>query len=564
MSDKENNKPRFECRNAMYFKAKDGSQDDMVLVKEYVHMPDGTRKQNLRIIENYEKPVYVHKEGYRKYKTKQVWKPKSEMQVYRTTEAKLGDTIKKALGMPLGIWKSNRELCRSPYIYGSDIDITAYVRKRYKDTWPLTVSRASVAVLDIETSVLPENYGEIIALALSFKDKAIVATTKKFVGTTPLIEKRFYEKLDELTPEVRNDRKCNVEFVIADTPALAIIEVMKRAHEWKPDFITGWNLMDFDIPKILNTLENEHFMASDVLSDPSIPYKYRHCRYVQGTKIKKTASDKSMPLAGYEQWHWLDVPASFFFIDSMCVFFQIRKGATLEENYKLDTILNKYIGRGKVGIKEADHLDGVDKHRFMQEQHKAEYLVYNLFDCIGVEILDETTKDLCSTIGTLAGISGYTYYTSNPRLLVDALNFYVQESPDFNGVLGTASDQLKTKLDEYVPSLSGWVVALATERLIPLGLDNIKEIPGLETKMHAHSADIDITSGYPNIERAMNLSKDTTMHELNAIEGLTFDEQRIIGLNMLGGYSNSMSFANNVYRLPSAETMYEHYLSTLQ
>ena len=247
----------------------------------------------------------------------------------------------------------------------------------------------------------------------------------------------------------------------------------------------------------------------------------------------------------------------------MCLYFQIRKGSPLEENYKLDTILNKHIQRGKVGIAEADHLDGVDKHRFMQERYKLEYLVYNLFDCVGVELLDEEIKDIAKTFPVLAGISDFGNYTSNPRRLADAIHFYVQEDPEFNGVLGTASDQLKTELDSLVVGLDGWVVALATERLIDTGACVIAELPGHRTKVHAHSSDIDVSSGYPNIERAMNMSKDTTYHEIHRIEGIRYEEQRIIGLNVLGGRANSLAFATKVYQLPHPVKAYEHYKQVL-
>lgn len=72
---------QLECKNAMYFKARDYSGDDMVLINEKIHQPDGSIVKNLRYIENMKKPVYIHKQGYRKYKQKQVWKPKDEMEV---------------------------------------------------------------------------------------------------------------------------------------------------------------------------------------------------------------------------------------------------------------------------------------------------------------------------------------------------------------------------------------------------------------------------------------------------------------------------------------------------
>lgn len=551
---------RLECRNALYFKANDYSGDDLLLVKEYQHHPDGTIKKNLRQIHNFQKEVYIHKPGYRTYQQKRVWKPKREMDIYRSTEAKLPDTIKKALNMPLGHYMSMRQICRSPYVYGTDISTTSIIKKEYKDRWPNTVSDASVAVIDIETNV-KSAAGEIIAISLTFKDKAVLATTKEFIGTLPLAEQRFFDLLDKLTPEVRRDRHCQVEFHIAETPALAVMHVFKRAHEWQPDFITGWNSMAFDIPRIINALEVEGYNPADVLSDPRVPRQYRTCQYRKGTTVKKMASGREQPLAGYEQWHWLNVPASFYFLDSMCLYFQIRKGEGLEENYKLETILQKHIGRGKVGIEEADHLDGIDLHRFMQERYKLEYLVYNLFDCIGVEMLDEKTKDIAKTFPVLAGVSDFGNYTSNPRRLADSLHFYVQEDKDFDGVLGTASDQLKTELDSFVVGLDGWIVALPTERLMDMGQYFLKELPNHQTKVHAHSSDIDVSSGYPNIERAMNMSKDTTVHEIHRIKGIPYEEQRFIGLNMLGGYSNSLSFAKKVYRLPYPRDVWKTWLA---
>lgn len=548
----------FELRNAMYFKANDGSGDDILLLNEKIHHQDGRIEQRIRQVQNYKKPVYIHKPGYRTYKQKKVWKPKSEMDVYMTTEANLVDTIKKALGLPLSSYMTQKQVCRSPYVYGSDISTSSIMKKLYKDKFPTAVSDATVAVIDIETNVKSAR-NEIIAISLSFKDKAIVVTTEEFIGTIPTPEQEFYRLLDKLTPEVRYQRKCNVEFVIAKTPAKAVMEVFKRAHKWKPDFITGWNSIGFDIPKIIECLEYENIKPEDVLSDPSVHPRFRSCRLVKGPTSKKTSSGKEQPLAGYEQWHWLNVPSSFFFLDSMCLFYQIRKGSEKEENYKLDTILTKYIGRGKVGIEEADHLDGVDKHRFMQERYKLEYLVYNLFDCIGVEMLDEKLKDICKTFPVLAGISDFGNYTSNPKRLADAIHFFVQDDPEFNGVLGTASDQLKTDLDNDVVGLDGWVVALATERLLDTGLDLIEELPGWITKAHAQSSDTDVSSGYPNGEQCMNMSKDTTVHEMSRIEGLIFEEQRIIGLNMLGGKANSLAFATKVYRLPKVAEAYQYY-----
>ena len=554
---------QYECRNAMYFKSKYKQGDDIVLVNEKQHHPDGRITTKLRTIRNYQKPIYIHKKGYQTYKDKRVWGKKSEMDVYYSTEASLADNLKRIMGLPLGKFMTIREICRSPYIYGTDIPTTSIIKDRYRQKYPEAISDATVAVLDIETNVLSKEQ-EIIAITLSFKDKVICVTTADFIGTIPLPYIRFQEMFDKLLPGVRAERKINLEFEIVETPALAVKRVFEKAHEWKPDYITGWNLMAFDIPRMVEALEKEGFDPADVFSDPSISPEFREYRYIKGATQKKTSSGKMTPLAGYEQWHWVSCPASFFLVDSMCSFYAIRRGAGLEENYKLDTILSKYIGRGKVGIPEADHLEGIGKHKFMQTRHKLEYLVYNVFDCIGVEMLNEKTNDLSKVFGVLAGITDYGKFNSNPTRLCDALNFYVQENPEFDGVLGTVSDQMSNELDKLVPPLSGWIVALATERLLDVGLSNVKEIPTLRNKFRSQSADMDISSSYPNGEIAMNISKDTTVHELTQIEGLSFQEQRIVGLNMLGGKTNSLEFATKVYRLPHPVDAYRMYQEECQ
>ena len=123
---------------------------------------------------------------------------------------------------------------------------------------------------------------------------------------------------------------------------------------------------------------------------------------------------------------------------------------------------------------------------------------------------------------------------------------------------------MSNELDKLVPPLSGWIVALATERLLNVGLNNIKEIPTLRNKFRSQSADMDISSSYPNGEIAMNISKDTTVHELTQIEGLSFQEQRVVGLNMLGGKTNSLEFATKVYRLPHPVDAYRMYQEECQ
>lgn len=52
----------YECKFATYVEAQDGSENDMLVVKEYAHMPDGTTVPNLRMIPNFERDFWITQE----------------------------------------------------------------------------------------------------------------------------------------------------------------------------------------------------------------------------------------------------------------------------------------------------------------------------------------------------------------------------------------------------------------------------------------------------------------------------------------------------------------------
>ena len=138
----------------------------------------------------------------------------------------------------------------------------------------------------------------------------------------------------------------------------------------------------------------------------------------------------------------------------MCLFKKIRTAKGNEPDYNLDGVLGRHLGISKLKFKEADHLKRLKWHRFMQDNYPAEYVIYNIFDCISIELLDEKTNDLGLTISSLAEISGFDIFPSIPKRLVDVLHFFYEE----NGrIAGTAGSDVVTELDEDVISLQGWI-----------------------------------------------------------------------------------------------------------
>lgn len=545
-----------ECKFAMYTEANDGSKDDLLLVKEYVHVEGGEPIPRVTFLENYKRNFWITKEGYRKHPHKKEWEEIKRLDKYTTNQARMTREIAKALNKQRLDGHSLRQLSRSQYLYGADVTTPVLIKEAYMRKFPSSVSPNAVSVLDIETDV---NKGteEIISISLTFRNRAILVYTKDFVGDLPLAIEQTFEKFKEYLGDYAEARKINLEVVIADTPALAVIEVIKRAHEWSPDFVAIWNI-NFDLPKIIKALEKENYDIGEVFSHPSVPNRYRNARYIEGNAQKKTASGKITPMHPADRWHIMECMAGFYFIDAMCAYKKIRAAKGNEASYSLDYILNKHLGIRKLKFKEADHLTGLKWHQFMQKNYRIEYGIYNLFDCISVELLDEKTKDLRNTVSVLCGFSEFHKYPSQPRRTVDDLHFLCLQN---NLVIATTSDQMEDKLDEYVLGLRDWIVTLASHQVVDNGLSVIREFPNIKTFIRAHVADLDVAGAYPNTEDFMNISNETTYRELCRIKGVPEDVQRKAGINMTAANTNAVEISCNLFGLPSFNDLLEAFES---
>ena len=112
---------------------------------------------------------------------------------------------------------------------------------------------------------------------------------------------------------------------------------------------------------------------AEVFSDPSVPPEFRYFNYQEGTKIKVTESGRTMPLSPAERWHVVTCPASFYPIDGMCVYQKIRLGKG-KMSYALDATLERHLGIRKLKFKEADGLERLAWHEFMQKNYRNNFV----------------------------------------------------------------------------------------------------------------------------------------------------------------------------------------------
>lgn len=479
-----------ECRFAIYG-GSDSSGKDIHVVKERVHLKDGTSYPNLKVVTNFKRDFYIVKEGRRKYKEKKEWTSLDNVSRFESLECQLPFSISRALQRP---WEQGtlKRVCRDPYVYGADITSTAIIKHKYSKKYPGNITPYTVAVFDTETEEI-EGTKTVTIGTVTMGNKAYTAITKDFVaGRTNVIEKIHLLK-DKYIGNITKERNLDWEIVIVDNEMDIIKGCFAFAHKIKPDFLAIWN-MKFDIGKVLEACSKYGVDPKTLFTDPDILAKYPNHAffdYILGPDKKVTASGLVTPIKPAAQWHTVLALSSFYVIDAMCAYRHIRITAQEEPSYSLANILDSVFKDKpeirKLTFKEADEYSGLEWHVFMQKNYPLEYIVYNLFDCIGIELLDERTTDLSITLPMFSGICDFKNFNSQPKRLATGMHFYLIE--ERNKVLGTTSDQMDTPFDLEVPSLGGWITALAPHNIIESGLRCIEDAPNLVTNIYTSVAD---------------------------------------------------------------------------
>lgn len=550
----------YECKHAIYSTAIDGSPHDLLTIKEILHYEDGRQEPRLSFYGDFEKTFMVTKPDYRNHTDKKEWELQKRCDKFKSTQVELPRRIAQALGRPIGT--KIRQLASSQYLYGSDISTPTLLKAGYMQKWPNARSKNRVAVLDLETDVNTEEEYPITG-QLTFKDKAILAVDKNWYGPSADPVKEIQASLHKHEPLASfiKSRNINVEVVMCDGPVEIIKQIFDRAHKWMPDIIAIWN-QNFDIPKILNTLKDFGYDPKDILCDPRVPRNYRRCEYEQGIERKKAASGRETTVDPAMQWHTLHLTASFYVLCAMCTYRRVRIAGGNAFSYGLDAVLDKEVDLGKLRVSGLAHLDGVLEsslkwHDVMQTYYRDIYCSYALWDCVGTEILDETTNDLSTMISTLCGWSEYSEYHRQPVMLCNDLHFFVQQK---GLVIGTASSSVATELDDETMDLTGWIVALPSYMIDDRGIPLFKNAPELKSTAYGHVWDLDVSSSYPNGIVAMSISKETTEIELCAVEGVSEEVMRRAGINMMSATVNAVEIATDMYGLPQMDEMLASFL----
>lgn len=574
----------YEFKHSSYVVSSANDTDDAVIIKEQIHYDDNTQEPNIRIIRNYQKPFYVVKDSYRKFKQKRTWVEKDWCREYHSNQRMLKLAAAKALKM--GTSGGMKLINRSPYIAGTDISPQVLLKHQYKTKHPDLVSYNTTCHLDIETNMIGRGR-DINMISVSMKDKIFQAVTTDYVGTmqdpigkiraahateiTPLVwehkVKPFWTKkmkerglkedtytfemwLEEFKgnyPLTYLDVQLDLEVILVDTPGAAVIETFKRVHAWKPDILSIWNL-PFDLGHMVRALEKEGIDPKDVFCDPDIPDDLKYFNFREGAAKIEDANGKAESKDPWDRWHAVTAPSSFFWADQMSVRRFVRRHLSKEPSYGLGSILEKEMGHGKLKGDNLTRATGPDWHVDMQKNHKIFYCIYNQWDNIGAQYLDEKCLDLCFVFPNQCQFSELQSYGSQGRKLGDDLYFFLLEE---GYILSGVSDIMESEMDKHSVTLEGWICTLSAHLIHhEMGRKILTESGGVFTKIVKLVLDIDVKSSYPSTGVWMNIARDTIYRVMCSMVGIDFEQQRRAGLNISSGRVNAIDIGTTICNMP--------------
>lgn len=562
-----------ECKNICYNTDRD-KQNDAVLITEVVHTKDGRLIPELRFMENPRRPIYITRKEHRNHKEKKTYESREKTEEIWTTDLNMVNAVQMGLGFSFPNPKARlKQVCKSPFVYWADMPVTSYLKYKYAQKWKGLVSANRLAVYDVETNEVdgtkePNIMSVIIDKEIHFfADEAYMRRIKggedtiaqKAIELLSKVPFTFNEKGKKLPDGEIQYRDLLKDYTLytntCPTAGQCIVRMFQVIHKRMPDLLVAWN-HEFDLSKMLDTLEREGIDAEDVFCHPDVPKQYRKI-WFKKDQAKKETESKSLTKSPADQWHVLYCMASFFCVDAMCLFKKLRTHEGNRPNYKLSSILTSEVGVGKLDLPGLPYVDNLDWHVQAQRDYPAEYAVYNMMDNLLIVLLDKKTNDLSSAISVLSGLSTYDIFPSLPKRLCVAFTYYLY---DQNLVIGSVGADIRNAFDEEVIGTDGWIVTLPAYANAENGLSVISEIPNFYSAFRTQVADADLTQAYPSATNMMNQSRETTLIELINIQGVSEEWRRICGINLTAGRVNAMEIANELFLLPEKEVVLKAFL----
>ena len=503
-------------------------------------------KDNLRLYEDPQRPFWITRPQFQDHAYKKEFEDLDKCEPFICRDSELESRLENALGLPPTFRKrSLRQLCSNPYVYGADIDTMTLIKQSYMNkTPPGKIPVYSRGGLDIETEVRGDKRINLITF---IHENTIYTAALKEYCKYELPDKTFRNATsDECLRVIENmlgpflrEHNFTLEFTICDTELEVIEWTFKQIHKHKTDYIGVWN-MGFDIPKIIDRIILLGGDPAEIMSHPDVPRQYRFYNWYED---KGKTSDHFT-----DKWHWISIPGYSQFIDSMCLYARLRKVSGRESSYSLDAISNKELGTGKL------HFGAITNHWYMQNFRFLEYIAYNINDVVIMQLIEKKNNDMTALIG----LTGMSLISQFARQTVMVRNDAYDYGKTFGKVPASAGSTMFTEYDLMQGKAGGTV--LPPDKAVNVGVKVLAEFD-YPTQVSLLTNDLDVSSMYPSITSAFNISKETALATAITINGFPQSDVEIFFGGINQPEINAVPLCEHFYGFPGYLEMANLYRS---
>ena len=468
-----------------------------------------TGESRLHLYRNPNTTIYVLRKGLQNFQFKREYVRISDCDMYVVPyKDQYVEAARKLGRRNPEPWTAKRLVDESPFVFGWDISPQVRIKCEYLDAMPKDPTNINLAVLDIETCVLPENQDGTLALSICdwrtrtvhcFIDNGVwlrAKDTSELEERTKQAYAEFVDGLNEKAKKFWDQQPIVPVYHLCQDETELLIKAFANIQELKPDFMAVWNL-GYDVPQLIRRMEFRGLNPAELFCHPDIPPEFR---------LAVWHEDKSRVDHFTDLWHVLDAPGYTYWYDAMCLYSRLRKVQGRDVSYSLDYIGNKIIGSGKM------HFGANQSHYLMQTNDKVGYCVYNTIDTLIPALMDAVTNDLSSMLA----LSDCSLIQDFSRQTVSLKAQFYRYLQDQGKIPGACHGSMEQEWDKYIGNIGGAVLnpLLMRDR----GLVALDDSPR-QTNIYVLTADLDVSSFYPSMTVAANVSRETKLATVLWMEG---------------------------------------------
>ncbi len=480
-----------------------------------VKNPD-TGESVLQIIKNPLTQIYVMREGLRNYENKREYARMSDCDMYVAPYKDQYAVLAEALGIKnKDPFFQKRMVEQSPFAFTWDIPPLVRMKCEYLDATKKSAAKLHIGILVLETSVLGDeqilcasvcnwNTREIHCFILNDEWLRTENANDVLMARAKDEYAKFADGLNPKAKKLWDEKPLTPIFHLCPNEVVLIKHLFKYIHSCKFDFLGIWN-MGFDAPYIINRATFRQIDLNKLFCHPEVPDEF---------KVFEWHEDKSAVDHFTDVWHVINAPGYTYWYDAMCLYSRLRKVKGRDVLYTLDYIGNKIIGSGKM------HFGANESHYLMQTNDRVGYCVYNTLDVAIPAIMDAITYDVASMV-ELADCAMLTDFSKQTVQLKAQFYRYLV---GLHCVPGSVAGSIKQPWDDMIGNIGGAVLNPTLMKV--KGLPCLKET-SRRSSIYRLAADLDVSSFYPSVTVAFNVSRETKVASVLWIEGCPYDLDQI-------------------------------------